>query len=121
MPLTPKRSARRSPEPPGSVAAWPRQAIDEARADWIGDEHKHDRHGSTRLKQLLRGRDASGKDDVGGARDKFCRIFANAAGIAPAPAILDPHVVAVGPAQLLQRPAGMPQDVAAGSDRPRCP
>ena len=36
-------------------------------------------------------------------RDQFCRISAQACGIARAPAILDPQVATVGPAQLLQR------------------
>ena len=37
----------------GGIAARPRQAIDEAGADWIGDDHEYDRHGASRLKQLL--------------------------------------------------------------------
>src|SRR6516164_6170556 len=35
-------------------------------------------------------------------RGQFRSIFANIVGIAPAPAIVDPHVAAVGPAQLPQ-------------------
>ena len=48
------------------------------------------------------GRGASGEDDVRRERDQFRRVFANVVGIARAPAIVDPHVAAVGPAQLLQ-------------------
>ena len=45
---------------------------------------------------------ASGQDDVRRERDQFRRVSANAFGIACAPADVDPHVAAVGPAQLLQ-------------------
>ena len=43
----------------GSVAARPRQAIDETGADRIGDDHEHDRHGAGRLQQRPHGRAAS--------------------------------------------------------------
>ena len=33
----------------GGVAARPRQAIDVAGADRVGDDHKHDRHAAGRL------------------------------------------------------------------------
>ena len=33
----------------GGVAARPRQALDEAGADRIGDDHEHDRHGAGHL------------------------------------------------------------------------
>ena len=39
---------------PGGVAARPRQAVDEAGADWI-DDIKHDRHGAGRLQQRPHG------------------------------------------------------------------
>ena len=54
---------------PCDVPAGPRQAIDKTGANWIRDEQKHDRHGSGRLKQLLRGRNASGQNDVRHQRD----------------------------------------------------
>jgi hypothetical protein len=44
----------------------------------------------------------TGQDDVWRERDQFRRVFASRVGIACAPAILDPHVAAVAPAQLLQ-------------------
>ena len=44
-----------------------------------------------------------GQNDVRRKRDQFCCISANAVDIAPAPAIVDPHVVAVDLGQLLQR------------------
>ena len=45
---------------------------------------------------------AGGQDDVRRERDQFRRVSANVGGIARAPAIVDPHVAAVDPAQLLQ-------------------
>ena len=38
----------------GGVAARPRQAVDEAGADRIGDNREHDRHGAGRLQQTPR-------------------------------------------------------------------
>ena len=69
----------------GGVAARPRQAIDEAGADRIGDVHEHDRHGAGRLQQRGHARRASGQDDVRRERDQFRRVFANAVGIVAAP------------------------------------
>ena len=43
-----------------------------------------------------------GQDDVRRERDQFRRVSANAVGIACGPASIDPHIAAVGPAQLLQ-------------------
>ena len=40
----------------GHIAARPRQIIDEAGADRIGDLHEHDRHGAGRLQQRPHGR-----------------------------------------------------------------
>src|SRR5436305_309118 len=48
----------------GSVAARPRQAIDEACANRIGDVHEHDWHAPGRLQQRLQRRGATCKDDV---------------------------------------------------------
>ena len=86
----------------GGVAARPRQALDEAGADRIGDDQRtrSARCGSPVATAPRRA--ASGQDDVRRERDQFRRIFANALGIACAPADVDLHVAAVGPAQLLQ-------------------
>ena len=86
----------------GGVATGPRQALDEARADRIGDMHEHDRHGAGRLQQRPQRGAASGQDDVRCERDQFRRVSANAISIARAPAVFDPHVAADAPAQLLQ-------------------
>jgi hypothetical protein len=78
----------------------PRQTIDEAGADWIGDDCEHNRHSAGRPKQLLHGT-ATGEDEVRAKREQCRRVFPNTVGIAPAPAIVDPHIATVGPAQLL--------------------
>ncbi|MGB8049243.1 MAG: hypothetical protein WCF53_15275 [Pseudolabrys sp.] len=85
------------------VAARPRQTIDKAGAGWIGDTHEHDRHGACRLKQRIQGWRAHSQDDVGRKRDQFRRVFASLVGISRGPAIVNFHVSAVGPTQLLQR------------------
>ena len=83
--------------PPGRA-----RLLDEAGADRIGDGREHDRHGAGHLQQRRHGRAAIGQDDVRRERDQFRRVLANRVGIACAPAVVDPHVAAVGPAQLLQ-------------------
>jgi hypothetical protein len=45
---------------------------------------------------------AAGQDDVWGERDQLSSVFTSSLGIACAPSMLDPHVVAVRPARLLQ-------------------
>ena len=86
----------------GDVAAWSRQAVDEAGADRIADDREHDRHGAGRLQQRPHGRAAMGQDDVRRERGQFRRVSANFGGIGRGPADVDPHVAADGPAQLLQ-------------------
>ena len=85
-----------------SVAARACQTVDEAGADRIGDVHEHDRHRARRLQQRPDGCGGNGQDDVRRQRHQFGRVFANTLGIPGAPAILDPHVASIGPAQLLQ-------------------
>jgi hypothetical protein len=63
--------------PPG------RANVDEAGADWIGDDWEHDRHGAGRLQQRPHGRSAMGQDDVGRERGQFRRVSANVGGIGP--------------------------------------
>ncbi len=83
----------------GGVAARPRQAVDEAGGDRIGDDREHDRHGAGRLQQRPHGRGAMGQDDVRRERGQFRRVSANFGGIGRGPAGVDPHVAADGPAQ----------------------
>ena len=51
----------------------------------------------------------SSHDDVRRERDQFRRVSAKVVGIGRGPARVDPHVAAVGPAQLRQRLAGTPR------------
>ncbi len=92
------------------VAARPRQALDDS-------QRRPDRLiatntigiGAVGLQQLPQAPAASGQDDVGRERDQFRHAFANALGIARGPAVVDPHVAPIGPAQLLRAPARMPR------------
>src|SRR5262249_52735782 len=86
-----------------SVAARPSEGFHETGADWFGDLHENDRHGAGRLQQRPRGCTATRQDDVGGEGNQFRRVFANALGVAHAPADVDANVATVGPAQLRQR------------------
>jgi hypothetical protein len=86
----------------GAVAAWPRQAIDKAGADRIGNDHEHDRHGTGRLQQWRRTRIAGDEDDIRRQLDQFGRIGAKAIGIARGPAGLDLDIAPDSPARLLQ-------------------
>ena len=87
----------------GSVAARPGQARDEAGADRIDDNHEHDRQGAGRLQQRRDGGGArTSHDDVRRERNQFRGVSAEVVGISRGPAGVDPHVAAVGPAQLLQ-------------------
>src|SRR5262245_50874216 len=64
--------------------------------------HENDRNGAGRLQQRPQSRAASGQDDVRCERDQFRSVSANAITIARTPAVVDPHVAANAPAQLLQ-------------------
>jgi hypothetical protein len=55
------------------------------------------------LQQRPRGCTTTGQYDVGAEDNQFRRVFANALGIARAPADVDANVATVGPAQLRQR------------------
>src|SRR5262245_45534877 len=53
----------------------------------------------------------TGQDNVGRERDQFGRLFAGVVDVGRAPAILDPHVVSLGPAQFSQ---GFDEHLTAG-------
>src|SRR5262249_5457575 len=86
---------------PGGVAAWPRQAVDKAGADRIGDDHKYDRHGARRLQQRRRTRIADSEDDIRRESHQVGCIGAEAIGIARSPSGLALHIDAEGRARLL--------------------
>ena len=62
---------------PGGVATRPRQAVDEAGTDRVGNDRKHNRHGARHLQQRPNGRGPMGQDDVGRERGQFRRVPAN--------------------------------------------
>ena len=84
----------------GSVAARARKACDEAGTDRVDDTDEHDRDRAGCLLQRAYTRTASGHNDVRRERDQFRRIFA---GIPTVKAVVNAHIAAVGPTQLLQR------------------
>src|SRR5262245_59210853 len=86
----------------GDITAGPRQTIDEAAADRINDGHEHDRHRAGRLLQRCDARTAARQDYIGRRRDQLRREFANTISIGRAPTVVDLHIAADGPAQLLQ-------------------
>ena len=86
----------------GGVPARARQARDDAHGDRVADVREHDGHGAGRLLQCLNAWGGRGQNDVRRERQKLLGISVKATGIARCPAIVDPHVAAVGPAQLLQ-------------------
>jgi hypothetical protein len=49
---------------PGGVATWPRQAFDEAAADWVGGIHEDDRHCAGQLQQRCNGNRSRSQDNV---------------------------------------------------------
>ena len=87
------------------ITARSRQTLDDAGADGIGDEDKHERHGSCRLQKHCHGCAAANEDDLRCERSQFHRVFANVIGAAATPAIVDPEVAALDPAQLCQHVA----------------
>jgi len=83
------------------VTSRSRQTFDEACADRIGRVREYDRHRAGRLKHYLQST-TKGQNDVWGQRDQFCCIFAIALESAFGKAIINLHIVAISPAQLLQ-------------------
>src|SRR6516164_8995708 len=86
----------------GGVAAWPRQAVDEAGSNWIGNKHEYDRQRARGLEQRLRPTGAIGEDHVGRERNQLGRDLATIVGAAGGPAVHHPHVAAIDPAQFLE-------------------
>ena len=84
------------------VATRPRQALDKAGADRIGDGREHDRNGAGHLPQGRHCVAGRSQDNVRLERDQFPRVFAHKVRIQSAPAGVDADIAAVGPAQLLQ-------------------
>src|SRR5262249_8095179 len=85
------------------IPARSRQAADKTGAERIGDLSKYDRDRTSEPLYLRQHRRPRGHDHVRGRTDQFRRSGLFAGRIADAPAIVDAHVAAVGPAQPLQR------------------
>jgi hypothetical protein len=83
------------------VTARTRQARNPAAADRIDDGHEDNRHRLRRLLQGADGRARRGKQDIRLERDQFRRI-SRTLHIARGPAVVDAHIAANGPSQLLQ-------------------
>ena len=103
----------------GGVAARPRQAVDEAGADRVGDTHEHDRHSAGRLLQQPQPWRASGQDDVGRERDQFRRVLANALASSPAPSGSRSARCGRRSSPVPAGPAGTPRCGPVLPDRPR--
>ena len=82
---------------PVAIAARPRQAVDVAGADRVGDSRKHNRNGAGRLRQRCKSGAGIRQDDVRREGQQFRHVLAIAVGIACGPARVDAHVAAFCP------------------------
>jgi hypothetical protein len=87
---------------PVTIAALPRQAVDEAGPHRIGDVGEDDGHGPAGSQQRTHGRRAAGQDDVRCEPNQFGRVCTNAVGITRTAAMVDAQVAAIDPAELFQ-------------------
>src|SRR5262249_37592441 len=76
----------------GSVAARPGEGFDKASAHRVGDQHEHNRYGTSRLQQRPRAWTADSEDDVGRECNQFRRVSANALGVTRAPADVNANI-----------------------------
>src|SRR5262249_25737145 len=87
----------------GGVASRLRQARDQAATDRIRGFYKHDWYcWWAHLLQSACGRSTCSQKNIRSERNQFWRIFPIEVRLARAPAILDPHIAARDPTQLLQ-------------------
>src|SRR5262249_9840413 len=87
---------------PVGIAARPRQATDQARADRVDDATKHDRHCAGRLLHCGHVKAGIGNDNVRRKRHQFHRMSAANVDTARGPADVKARIAAVGPAQFRQ-------------------
>src|SRR5262249_12778678 len=87
---------------PGGIAARPRQAIDQASADWVDHATEHDRYCAGRLLHCGHVEAGISNDDVRRECDQFRGVFAGSVDIASGPADVEARVAAGGPAQFRQ-------------------
>jgi hypothetical protein len=88
---------------PGGVAAWPRQAGDEALPDRIGDRDEHDRDGAHLQGKRRQRRRGGGDDQVRFELDQLLGERPRPGRIAAIPAIVDAQVATLGPSELPER------------------
>src|SRR5262245_22329871 len=81
----------------GGITARLRQTINEAGADWIGDDREHNRHGVSYLKYRSCRKAARGHDDVRRKRGQFFGLFAAGGRIGPRKAVVDSYIAALHP------------------------
>ena len=84
----------------GNIAARPCEASDEARADRINNQYKHNRQGAGGLKQRWQNGGASGQNNIRRERHQFRNVTWIACRIAAAPAIVDLQVASYLPPQV---------------------
>ena len=84
----------------GNNATRPSEASDEARADRINNQYKHDRQGAGGLKQRWQNGGASGQNNIRRERHQFRNVTWIARRIAAAPAIVDLQVASYLPPQV---------------------
>ena len=87
---------------PGGIAARPRQATNQARANRVDDATKHDRHCAGRLLHCGHVIAGIGNDNVRRKRHQFHRMSAANVDTARGPADVKARIAAVGPAQFRQ-------------------
>src|SRR5215472_16423854 len=86
----------------GGVAAWPREALDIAGGDRVGDTREYDRHGAGRFQQRFDGGACGGQNDVRRESDRFGCVPSHGFGAAGTPAIVDSYILPDRPTRLLQ-------------------
>ena len=86
----------------GHVAARPRQAGNEALADWVRDHHEHDRYGVGDWLQDGQRRRALRHEHVRRQADQFPCQRQRQLGVVSEEAIVDPNVAALRPSQSIE-------------------
>src|SRR6516162_4910411 len=81
------------------VAAWSRQARDDAGADWIASRREHDRDYRCRLFCCKGWWSVVGKDDIDVQPNEVIREASQTLGVSFGPTILDRKIAALDPAQ----------------------
>src|SRR5262249_27984014 len=87
------------------IPSWSRKADNKTAADWVRDLSENDWNRVGQPMQLSQGCPTRDHDQIRCKADQFCRRGLFTIDITGDPAILNPHVAAIGPAQPLQRVA----------------